>query len=182
MWTCWIVYHHGCDETVQDGLRDRFCPGATRYVASFSSPSRTNLTFSTEQARSHGATPLNLNADPHAAILAATSGRGADAVLEIVGNPSALLLAIDLARIGGVVVSCGVHTQDVAMPCAKLYHKNLRFSFGRCPVRSVFAESLALLKQVSEESPDLLKRFIQKKVQLKDAPEVSPFPFPCSPT
>lgn len=79
-----------------------------------------------EQARQYGAIPLNLNEDPVAAIQAATGGRGADAVLEIVGSAAAFTLGIDLARKGGVVVSCGVHTSTFPLNGANLYNKNLR--------------------------------------------------------
>lgn len=79
-----------------------------------------------EQARSHGAIPFNLTNDPIAALHAATEGRGADAVLEIVGSPAALLLGIECARKGGVVVSCGVHTHEIPMPGNTLYNKNIR--------------------------------------------------------
>lgn len=171
MWTGWTLHDHCCQQAIQDGLCDRLGLRATWYVHSYYPPTTrlTRIDYS-EQAKSHGAIPLNLHSDPHAAILAGTGGRGADAVLEIVGSPPALLLAIDLARVGGVVVSCGVHTHDVVMPGATLYNKNLRFSFGRCPVRAVFAESLETLRSVSKETPELMKHFIQKKVPLKVRP------------
>ncbi len=41
---------------------------------------------------------------------AATGGRGADAVLEVVGAPSALRSAYDLVRPGGTISSVGCHT------------------------------------------------------------------------
>ena len=41
---------------------------------------------------------------------AATGGRGADAVLEVVGSPSALRSAYDLVRPGGTISSVGCHT------------------------------------------------------------------------
>jgi threonine dehydrogenase-like Zn-dependent dehydrogenase len=39
-----------------------------------------------------------------------TNGRGADAVMEVVGSDRSLKLAIDLIRPGGVISSVGVHT------------------------------------------------------------------------
>ena len=39
-----------------------------------------------------------------------TGGRGADAVLELVGSPAALRLAFDALRPGGVLSSVGCHT------------------------------------------------------------------------
>lgn len=47
---------------------------------------------------------------PTAARRAATGGRGADAVLECVGSPGALALALVLARPGAVLASVGCHT------------------------------------------------------------------------
>jgi len=44
-------------------------------------------------AERHGATSLNLNSEPRAAILAATQDRGADIVIEAVGHGDALRLA-----------------------------------------------------------------------------------------
>jgi len=41
-----------------------------------------------------------------------TDGRGADIVLELVGAKSALQLAFDLVRPGGVISSIGVHSTE----------------------------------------------------------------------
>lgn len=79
-----------------------------------------------------------------------TNGRGADAALEVVGHPSALETAISLVRPFGAVASCGIFTQDVTLSGPALYNKNLRFQFGRCPVRSVF--EVCLLPCSSEAS------------------------------
>lgn len=53
-------------------------------------------------------------------------------------------------------------------------------SFCACPTlahslfaaRALFAESLELLRKVSKASPALFDNFVQKRVTLKDAPEV----------
>jgi threonine dehydrogenase-like Zn-dependent dehydrogenase len=47
---------------------------------------------------------------PTPACRAATGGRGADCVLEVVGSPLALRAAFDLVRPGGTVSSVGCHT------------------------------------------------------------------------
>lgn len=57
------------------------------------------------------------------AVLDATEGRGADAVLEIVGHESALRSAMDLARPYGVISSCGVHTHETKLDGVGLYGK-----------------------------------------------------------
>lgn len=122
-----------------------------------------------ELAKAHGAIPLNLNENPKET-LSKLVGGGPDAVLEIVGSPDAVLLGLDLVRVGGVVVSCGVHTHDIVMPARTCYNKNVRFQFGRCPSRALFEESLAILRQVNAES-NLFSSFVEAKVPLSEAPK-----------
>ena len=95
------------------------------------------------KAASFGATPLNpLHADARETILEATNGRGADAVLEAVGSPSAARLAIDLVRPGGTISTVGVHTTEhFAFSPVEAYNKNLTYKIGRCPAR-FYAEKL----------------------------------------
>lgn len=126
----------------------------------------------TELAKKHGAKPFDLNdSDLENKIKQATNGRGADVVLEIVGAPDATLLAIQLARPGGTVVSAGVHTKEIPMAGGTLYNKNLRFAFGRCPVRTVFPEALELLREINRTTK-VFDSFVDKKVKgLEDAPE-----------
>lgn len=124
-----------------------------------------------ERAKKHGAKPFNLtDSDLEDQIKAATNGRGADAILEVVGAPDAVQLAIKLARPGGTIASVGVHTKEIAMPGGTLYNKNLRFAFGRCPVRTVFPEALELLREINRTTK-VFDSFIDKKVSLEDAPE-----------
>jgi len=60
-------------------------------------------------ARVIGATDfLMVSENPAEQVRALTSGRGADVVLEAVGNPTAVALACDVARRGGSVVAAGV--------------------------------------------------------------------------
>jgi 2-desacetyl-2-hydroxyethyl bacteriochlorophyllide A dehydrogenase len=69
------------------------------------SRSRTNEAV----ARRVGATDyFTINEDPVARLRDLTGGRGADVVLEAVGNESALPLSLDLARRGGAVVLMGI--------------------------------------------------------------------------
>lgn len=93
-------------------------------------------------AKSHGAIALHLtDDDPVAAVKKATGGRGADAVCEVVGVEKALLMGIDIARPWGAISSCGIHTHGIQLKGLDLYNKNLKFQFGRCPVRAVFEVS-----------------------------------------
>jgi threonine dehydrogenase-like Zn-dependent dehydrogenase len=101
-----------------------------------------------ELARSFGAEPLPLGGDPRAAVLEATAGRGADAVLECVGSPEATRLAVDLLRPGGTVGAVGVHTeQGFAFPPGEAYDKNLTYAAGRCPARRYLERLLSGLAE-----------------------------------
>jgi threonine dehydrogenase-like Zn-dependent dehydrogenase len=85
-----------------------------------------------------GAMPVPLDREATlAAIRDATEGRGADAVLEVVGSPDAARLAFDLVRAGGVISAVGVH-HEAAFPFSPVeaYDRNLRYAAGRCPARS----------------------------------------------
>ena len=69
-----------------------------------------------ELAKGFGATPVHAGSEDAKFVLSildeATSGRGADAVLEVVGSPEATRLAVDLVRPGGVISAVGVHTES----------------------------------------------------------------------
>jgi len=90
-----------------------------------------------EKAREWGAEPVNFReSDPLAVIREATQGRGADAVMEVVGRHSAGRSAFELVRPGGAVSAVGVCT-DPHLPFSPVeaYDKNLTYSVGRCPAR-----------------------------------------------
>ncbi|KAI5481634.1 hypothetical protein MNV49_002860 [Pseudohyphozyma bogoriensis] len=121
-------------------------------------------------AKKHGGTPLNLSDLPALKeTLAKLPGGGPDVVLEVVGSADAFLLAAELARVGGVVISCGVHTHNIDLPAQQFYNKNLRFQFGRCPARALFAESLEMLREPAVMN--LFQDFVQATVSLKEAPK-----------
>ncbi|KAH9915625.1 chaperonin 10-like protein [Fomitopsis serialis] len=75
-----------------------------------------------------------------------TGGAGCNAVLEIVGNTSALELAYSLVRPFGIISSVGVH-QEPPLPFTgrDVYNKNVSLDFGRCPVRAMFPLALEVL-------------------------------------
>ncbi|KAH9848308.1 chaperonin 10-like protein [Lenzites betulinus] len=75
-----------------------------------------------------------------------TDGAGCNAVLEVVGNSSALTLAYDIVRPFGIISSVGVH-QEPPLPFTgrDVYNKNVSFDFGRCPVRAMFPIALEIL-------------------------------------
>jgi len=95
------------------------------------------------KAKESGAIPLNPSlTDIKEEILTNTNGRGADAVMEVVGSPASLKLAIDLVRPGGTISSVGVHTAPhFSFSPGEAYDKNLTYKSGRCPAR-YYAEKL----------------------------------------
>jgi threonine dehydrogenase-like Zn-dependent dehydrogenase len=63
-----------------------------------------------ERAKKIGAIPLNFKTtDVKEVILKATDGRGADAVIEVVGHPDALRTAYDIIREFGKISVVGKH-------------------------------------------------------------------------
>ncbi len=71
-----------------------------------------------------------------------SNGRGADGIMEVVGSPSAMRLAVDLVRPGGIISSVGVHTaEQFSFSPIEAYDKNLTFTIGRCPAK-YYAERL----------------------------------------
>jgi threonine dehydrogenase-like Zn-dependent dehydrogenase len=94
-------------------------------------------------AEKFGAIPLNpALTGVREEILDVTHGRGADAVMEVVGSDKSLKLAIDVIRPGGTISSVGVHTeQNFSFSPGEAYDKNLTYKSGRCPAR-YYAEKL----------------------------------------
>jgi len=100
-------------------------------------------------ARKFGATPINASAqNPIEVIKEFTQGRGADAVLEAVGNHSSGKLAYDLLRPGGIISQVGVCT-DAHLPFSptQAYDKNLTYKVGRCPARNFMDKLTPLVQQ-----------------------------------
>jgi threonine dehydrogenase-like Zn-dependent dehydrogenase len=117
-------------------------------------------------AKEFGATSLNpSDVDVRSAILNSTNGRGADAVMEAVGSPDALRLAIDLLRPGGTISSVGVHTtKHFSFSPGEAYDKNLVYKIGRCPAH-YYAEKL-LREQVIQRYP--VEKIITHHFSLND--------------
>lgn len=120
-------------------------------------------------AKKHGAKDAwnfkDSNVDIQAKVKELTGGRGADVILEVVGHLSALEMGVQLVRPWGVISSCGIHTHEVKLKGLDLYNKNIRFQFGRCPVRALFGEALELLAQHG----DLFKGFVEHVVPIDEA-------------
>ncbi|KAH7202975.1 chaperonin 10-like protein [Fusarium oxysporum] len=119
------------------------------------------------EAEKIGAIPINLNDSPVEKIKAATDGRGADVVMEIVGHANAFKLAFDLVRPWGKISSVGVHTEEIPLNGLLCYGKNVTMAFGRCPVRSIFEEALDVLHREQRKVGFLCG----KTMSLEDAPQ-----------
>ncbi|CAG8275681.1 unnamed protein product [Penicillium salamii] len=76
-----------------------------------------------------------------------THGRGADIVIEVVGHSSALRMGFELLRPWGRISSVGVHNQEIPWTGNEAYAKNLHLQMGRCSVRSIFDEAMALFEK-----------------------------------
>jgi len=79
-----------------------------------------------------GSRPINAGeCDPADAILEATDWRGADVVMECVGNEAALETALRLVRPAGTVSVVGVFVEDrVGLPLGDLWIKNVSLKGG----------------------------------------------------
>jgi 2-desacetyl-2-hydroxyethyl bacteriochlorophyllide A dehydrogenase len=106
-----------------------------------------------QMAKEFGATLLNPSeVDVRSTILNVTNGRGADAVMEVVGSSEALRLAINILRPGGTISSVGVHAaKNFSFSPGEAYDKNLVYKIGRCPAH-YYAEKL-LREQVIQKYP-----------------------------
>ena len=107
----------------------------------------------TEMARKIGATAFSDPSEALDHVLSISNGRGADAVMELVGLPDAQKLAIDLVRPGGTLSVIGCHcSPNFAFSPADAYDKNLVYRTGRCPARHYMP---ILAKQLARSPIDL---------------------------
>lgn len=127
------LYHCNLEHTLPDQQSRNNAPCRAKSQVGLCAITSATLLFSTvlavdpnparrQLAEKHGARPCAPE-DIKRAVAEATEGRGADAVLEVVGHQSALELAIDLVRPYGAVSSVGVHQGERAMLGEVLYGK-----------------------------------------------------------
>lgn len=78
-------------------------------------------------ARQFGATQTINSADGRAAetVMALTSGRGVDTVIEAVGLPATFELCQDLVAPGGIIANVGVHGHKVDLHLERLWAQNI---------------------------------------------------------
>lgn len=92
-----------------------------------------------ETAKTLGAEPWNFQTNRdgvYKRVEELTEGRGADVVIEVVGNSAALGMGFDLLRPWGAISSVGLHNGQIPWTGKQAYGKNLTIQMGRCPVRS----------------------------------------------
>jgi 2-desacetyl-2-hydroxyethyl bacteriochlorophyllide A dehydrogenase len=99
-----------------------------------------------EMARSFGAVPLHLSEDePKRAVRAATEGRGVDVVVDAVGDPAPLEMAISLARDAGTVSGIGAYAGRGEVLLGLAWLKGLTLRLGLANVIAQVDRVLALM-------------------------------------
>ncbi|HEX3734145.1 MAG TPA: zinc-binding dehydrogenase, partial [Solirubrobacterales bacterium] len=99
-----------------------------------------------EMAASFGATPLHLTEqEPKRAVRAATEGLGVDVVVDAVGDPGPLAMAISLARDAGVVSGIGAYAGRGEVPLGLAWLKGLELRLGLANVIAHVDRVLALM-------------------------------------
>ena len=107
--------------------------GADRVLALDMEPDRLAL------VEKFGATGINVKErNPQGAVDDLTGGRGADVVIECVGNEAAYETATRVVRSGGTVAVCGVYvSEQPQIPLGVYWTRMLRIVFsGICPVHA----------------------------------------------
>jgi threonine dehydrogenase-like Zn-dependent dehydrogenase len=100
-----------------------------------------------EMAGSFGAAPIHLTEeDPKKAVRAATEGRGVDVVVDAVGDPAPLAMAISLCRDAGVVSGIGAYAGKGEIPLGLAWLKGLQLRLGLANVIAHVDRVLALIE------------------------------------
>jgi 2-desacetyl-2-hydroxyethyl bacteriochlorophyllide A dehydrogenase len=119
-------------------------------------------------ARQFGATPIHLTEeDPKRAVRAATGGLGVDVVVDAVGDPGPLELAVSLARDAGTISGIGAYAGRGEIPLGLAWLKGLTFRAGLANVIAHVDRVLALMSAgVLDPTP-----LVTHHMQLADAAE-----------
>jgi 2-desacetyl-2-hydroxyethyl bacteriochlorophyllide A dehydrogenase len=100
-----------------------------------------------KMAERFGATPLHLTEDePKKAVRAATEGLGVDVVVDAVGDPGPLALAVSLARDAGTVSGIGAYAGKGEVPLGHAWLKGLQLRLGLANVIAHVDRVLALME------------------------------------
>jgi 2-desacetyl-2-hydroxyethyl bacteriochlorophyllide A dehydrogenase len=100
-----------------------------------------------EMAGRFGATPLHLGEDePKKAVRGATEGRGVDVVVDAVGDPGPLAMAVSLCRDAGTVSGIGAYAGIGEAPLGLAWLKGLTLRLGLANVIAHVDRVLGLLE------------------------------------
>jgi 2-desacetyl-2-hydroxyethyl bacteriochlorophyllide A dehydrogenase len=100
-----------------------------------------------QMAERFGATPLHLTEDgPKKAVRAATEGLGVDVVVDAVGDPGPLALAVSLCRDAGTVSGIGAYAGKGEVPLGLAWLKGLQLRLGLANVIAHVDRVLALME------------------------------------
>jgi 2-desacetyl-2-hydroxyethyl bacteriochlorophyllide A dehydrogenase len=114
--------------------------GATRVFAIDTVSERLDM------ARRFGATPVHLtDEDPKRAIRTATEGAGVDVVVDAVGDPAPLALAISLVRDAGTVSGIGAYAGKGEIPLGLAWLKGVTLRLGLANVIAHVDRVLAMV-------------------------------------
>jgi 2-desacetyl-2-hydroxyethyl bacteriochlorophyllide A dehydrogenase len=115
--------------------------GATRVFAIDSVEERLTM------AERFGAAPLHLTEDdPKRGVRGATEGRGVDVVVDAVGDPAPLAMAISLARDAGTVSGIGAYAGQAEVPIGLAWLKGLTLRLGLANVIAHVDRVLGLIE------------------------------------
>jgi 2-desacetyl-2-hydroxyethyl bacteriochlorophyllide A dehydrogenase len=99
-----------------------------------------------EMAGRFGATPIHLSEEePKKVIRAATDGRGVDVVVDAVGDPGPLAMAVSLSRDAGTVSGIGAYAGKGEVPLGLAWLKGLQLRLGLANVIAHVDRVLALI-------------------------------------
>ncbi len=99
-----------------------------------------------EMARRFGATPIHLtDEEPKRAIRAATDGAGVDVVVDAVGDPAPLALAISLVRDAGTASGIGAYAGKGEVPLGLAWLKGVTLRLGLANVIAHVDRVLAMI-------------------------------------
>src|SRR6188472_3434534 len=98
-------------------------------------------------AERFGAAPLHLDEDePKRAVRGATEGRGVDVVVDAVGDPGPLAMAVSLARDAGTVSGIGAYAGKGEVPLGLAWLKGLQLRLGLANVIAHVDRVLGLME------------------------------------
>jgi 2-desacetyl-2-hydroxyethyl bacteriochlorophyllide A dehydrogenase len=119
-------------------------------------------------AESFGATPIHLTEEePKKAVRAATEGRGVDVVVDAVGDPAPLAMAISLCRDAGTVSGIGAYAGKGEVPLGLAWLKGLQLRLGLANVIAHVDRVLVLMQAgILDPAP-----LVTHHMSLADAPE-----------